>query len=361
MQAAISSSKPVSSSVNAPTCMANEPNETHPAKISASRPASTTGLSSRRQALEAQSVNKRLTPADIQLAAYVLARHLDPGSANVSKHELAMLKTANAVVEQTRQVMHHRGGNVDQDIQATNHRCSRVTQAVRDLYNAESHEPWSRSEVFGVSAYAGDGNCGEQAGIAQHLLAQTRLQEGGLEASEQIDVHCNPLLNKHCWAVWRRSYEAQETHEIVLDPWAFGPAVNAKDARGMPNPVGSNRHEITLTPTNAAQAVTEFNQGKNSIGPQQQDAIDQRIKQLTREEFSFEALQRTSVLQKRVTQSTKQRLQRAMDSSSAHQETAKQTHHPLELNAASAAFALGASQDEAFACAAKIIQTAQNF
>jgi hypothetical protein len=326
-----------------------------------------TGLISRRQALTAQG---EMTPGNIQLAAYVVARQAV--GRQVEASELEILKTATHILENAHRHMWHKRGNVRVDIEATNHLSTRMVEGVRagvnEMLKQQADRP-SPSECTGVFAFFGAGNCSELASVAQHFLLKHRLETGGLNPTERIEYHANKRI-KHGWLVWQASYS------ITLDPWTRSSAINTYDAKNTMFRVGYTvQPDVIATQANASQMANDFDHGITKTAPAWRSCIEGHVQRFIAESYVYpphEVKEESSAVSASFAKQAKYALDGitlAPDDTPAADLGATQpewqAHFQMRLNvrnqlkAAHVAMSLGASLAEGASQASYIVQEAQ--
>lgn len=170
----------------------------------------------------ATAAPRKLAAHDKQLASYLMGRRID--GREIEGQELARLRQANDVLQETREALPIGRGNVTTDIASSNGNSARTYSAARVVRNSRKLNalPLHRAAIAEI---AGAGNCGEHSAVAVHKLA-ARLSDG---------QEAHSVFNRsvdHGWAELRTSDpdgRAQPT--VVLDAWGEGPAIHAEDGR----------------------------------------------------------------------------------------------------------------------------------
>ncbi|MTV39567.1 hypothetical protein [Duganella radicis] len=156
---------------------------------------------------------------DKQLASYLMGRRVV--GREIEGEELARLRQANNVLQESREALHIGRGNVTTDIAATDGRSALTCSAARVVRKSKKLDelPMHRAAIAEI---AGAGNCGEHSAVAAHKLA-ARLSE-----NEEVHSVYNRAAD-HGWAEVRTSPPDQRP-AIVVDAWGEGPAIHAEDA-----------------------------------------------------------------------------------------------------------------------------------
>ncbi|WP_328515843.1 AVRPPHE avirulence protein [Ralstonia solanacearum] len=176
-----------------------------------------------------------LTDGEHQFGGYLMAREID--GRPVEGKALDRLHPANETVLESRQYLSHGRGNVHDDIDASQGLSTVLMESGRDVQETLWRIHPKPVAWVAAAMVAKAGNCGEHGEMATFLHA-TKLKEG-----EQVhNTHKEGF--DHNWAVLRRSgpnwmHDAwtQLRHggsnpkrDIVMDPWAKGPAIFAEDS-----------------------------------------------------------------------------------------------------------------------------------
>ena len=180
------------------------------------------------RAMRAHGANARdIQPAEEELASYLYRRTLDRRT--IDGRPLADLRLANEAVNNTRETLSVGKGNVDRDIQRSNHQSTRLTEAGREMADqiardAGANNPREYGRISAATAACmRAGNCGEHANVATHIMAGQMPHNSG-------DVHQVQSEDfDHVWSEWRRPGQAI-SENIVMDAWGEGPAIQREDA-----------------------------------------------------------------------------------------------------------------------------------
>ena len=164
-----------------------------------------------------------LSDAECQLGGYLLDRRILGRPVEGSAFQ--RLRSANETVRETRRTMKHGRGNVTVDIEHSNGESSLRTEAGRlsrraipkQLASGEPLDPAVRAVAAATTAQAG--KCGEHAHVAAFLHAAQLGEDEHLYVVGKAD---------HSWAELRGE-TSDRGHDIVMDPWAKGPAIFAED------------------------------------------------------------------------------------------------------------------------------------
>ncbi|AZU57636.1 AVRPPHE avirulence protein [Ralstonia pseudosolanacearum] len=177
--------------------------------------------SSRRQAApDAPAGPARfLTDGERQFGGYLMARDVDQRP--VHGEPLDTLRSANETLLQTRRILTHGRGNVEDDIDATHGLSTHIAQGGRSIQESMWRAHPKPVVWAAIAMVAGAGNCGEHADLATFLHA-AKLKEG-----EAVDnVHIDDF--DHFWAIVHRA-EPDLERDVYIDPWGKGPAIFAVD------------------------------------------------------------------------------------------------------------------------------------
>ncbi|PMS22071.1 hypothetical protein C0Z18_06015 [Trinickia dabaoshanensis] len=164
-----------------------------------------------------------LSDGECQLGGYLLDRRIL--GRPVEGRAFEQLRSANQTVRETRRTLRHGRGNVTVDIEHSNGESSLRTEAGRlsrraipqKLPSGEPLDPAVRAVAAATTAQAG--KCGEHAHVGAFLHA-AKLGEGEhLYVAGKAD---------HSWAELR-AQTSDRAQDIVMDPWAKGPAIFAED------------------------------------------------------------------------------------------------------------------------------------
>jgi hypothetical protein len=164
-----------------------------------------------------------LSDGECLLGGYLLDRHILGRPVVGSAFE--QLRSANETVRETRRALRHGRGNVTADIEDSNGTSSLRTEAGRLSKRAvaqksASGEPLNPGvRVVAAATTAQAGKCGEHAHVAAFLHADKIGEDEHLYVVGKAD---------HSWAEWRGETSDRE-RDIVMDPWAKGPAIFAAD------------------------------------------------------------------------------------------------------------------------------------
>jgi hypothetical protein len=125
-------------------------------------------------------------------------------------------------VLETREALAYGRGNVTTDIQASDHESTRRVAIAREItgHMERLHSNFGPSDAAAVAMFVAAGNCGEHARVATSL----HVAKLG-EAESAHDVTRNGV--DHAWCE-SRSGKGRD-HDVVIDPWAEGPAILAPD------------------------------------------------------------------------------------------------------------------------------------
>lgn len=215
---------------------------------------------------------------EIDATAYLFARDITDRITTTEEREA--LRDANEVVEATRRFFKDGRSNVRPDVAAATTNSWQLKSAVNTVLNGvASAGNITTSMRFGVVAYGQAGGCEQHAYVGAHVYAMLRK----LKPQEEISVVGNPD-HDHWWCVLTNKATGLC---VVMDPWCEGPAILLDESRFMRK--AGNQVFLTLTHDDpetapdpgeapelvrAIDAVEQFQQGLNDIGPALWPAID---------------------------------------------------------------------------------------
>ncbi len=191
--------------------------------------------------------SRPLSNADVSLASYITARSLV--GRPLSSTQSALLRSANATLDETRNSLPWGRGNVASDAIATDHQSRYRASAARSL----THE-WNRqyptydgtrhvAHSAAASLSFGAGRCGEYSATAAVLHSPR------MAPDDEVHVMFAP---GHNWTEVRSSRSANDP--VVIDGWSRGPAVLASDSAM----AATNRFSaVSLDRQSARQALTQ--------------------------------------------------------------------------------------------------------
>ena len=162
----------------------------------------------------------RLAPKETALAGYLFMRAID--GRHVEGGDLTNLRKGNDTVLETREALAYGRGNVTTDIQASNHESSRRVAVAREItrHLDRLQQDFGPSDAAAVAMFVAAGNCGEHAGVATSLHVA---KLGQTESAHDVTREGADHLWSEC-----RSGKGRD-HDVVIDPWAEGPAIFAPD------------------------------------------------------------------------------------------------------------------------------------
>jgi hypothetical protein len=171
-----------------------------------------------------------IRPHEASLATYLAMRHVKGRTTNPGL--VRDLRIANATVEDTRAALLHGRGNVSDDLRRSgNHSyiavslARHIEQRVTGGLEAQGRplDATSRQALSAAAAACfGAGMCSEYADLATHLHAPR------LKPWQRIERTYHRQLD-HAFAIVRTLGRAPR-RDLVIDPWAYGPAVLREDA-----------------------------------------------------------------------------------------------------------------------------------
>ena len=164
-----------------------------------------------------------LPNADVSQASYITARSLV--GRPLSSTQSALLRSANATLDETRNSLPWGRGNVASDAIATDHQSRYRASAARSLthewnrqyrtYDGTRHVAHSAAAALSFGA----GRCGEYSATAAVLHSPR------MAPDEEVHIMRAP---GHNWTEVRSSRSAN--NPVVIDGWSRGPAVLASDS-----------------------------------------------------------------------------------------------------------------------------------
>lgn len=156
-----------------------------------------------------------LQESDISLAAYLTGRSIVHKT--IDGEQLRRLREANDSVNETREKLHHGRSNVAEFLAVSQEPCWRMAFMRRQDLSADAGTA--------LAIKMGTGNCGEHASVA---FATHGMKLGDAEKMHLVD---GGKKLDHTWVQVEGHYDDQ----IVMDAWAVGPAILAKDGAFGPN------------------------------------------------------------------------------------------------------------------------------
>ena len=164
-------------------------------------------------------------PADLQLAAYLLAR--ERTGRPVQPRAKDLLLRANETKKEVLQLMPFGRANVASDQAITGnaglHRVLALRHAITSYSSLGEHPSVTAARDAALSAFAGGGNCSEFANVAAHAHAG-RLQEG-----ERLQARASERLD-HKWIELQGAESSDGLRAAaIIDAWGEGPVVEPVD------------------------------------------------------------------------------------------------------------------------------------
>jgi len=132
----------------------------------------------------------------------------------VEGKNLQRLYVANETAQQTRELLRHGRGNVGDDIEASDHLSSRLTQGARSFNKALGAEA-TRPRKAAVAVQFGAGHCGEYAMVATHV------HSGYLQPGRVVE-HVGSKQADHNWAEEISATGLTADDDIIIDGWGKG-------------------------------------------------------------------------------------------------------------------------------------------
>jgi hypothetical protein len=217
----------------------------------------------------------RLAPKETPLAGYLFMRAVD--GRHVEGGDLTNLRKGNDTVIETREALAFGRGNVATDIQASDHESTRRVTVAREIsgHMERLHSDFGLPDAAAVAMFVAAGNCGEHARVATSLHVA---KLGEAEAAH--DVKRKGV--DHAWCE-SRSGKGRD-HDVVIDPWAEGPAILAPDG-------AYTRKEKELRSAGAYRASESYAVSESMKRTKQQLEIhapvnlDARLDQLNRQGY----------------------------------------------------------------------------
>jgi uncharacterized protein (DUF2267 family) len=217
-----------------------------------------------------------MAPEKIPHASYLLARRID--GRPLKGDDLERVSRGDDSLIETRLGLRLGRGNVDVDIERTGHENSRRVRVAREIVldQLESGETNQPMAVAAAALFVQAGNCMEHADAALALHA-------GRQTPDETAVVVEPVGIDHNFLELRT--EGGREHDVVVDPWADGPAIMATDgqfsAPQMPNELAR------LPPAQAAQAVADLHHRMDQLHAQDGGWMHSRLDELEREGFRY--------------------------------------------------------------------------
>lgn len=220
-------------------------------------------------ALQQANGNEHLPASKVPLAAYLLARHIDRRP--IEGQDLARLRQADDTVVETRRRLDKGRGNVDVDIERSEHESSRRQRVAREIVRLQvtGGDPHQHLAIAAAALVMRAGNCMEHASAALGLHAAR-------QAPGEAIVSVVPAGVDHNF-VELRTGEGRE-HDVVVDPWADGPAIMAPDGEftGAQPPL-----EVTRVLPGQGRAVAAAVERRvDRLAATGREAIDERLVEL---------------------------------------------------------------------------------
>jgi len=203
-------------------------------------------------------------------AAYLLARHID--GRPVEGGDLDRLRRADDTVIETRCRLSVGRSNVDVDIDRTAHDSSRRLYAGRELAATQLATGAQADEHLAVAAAAlflRAGNCMEyaNAALALHAARQGPDETALTVVPDSVD---HRFVELH-------TGQGRE-HDVVVDPWADGPAIMAPD--GYFSTVPRLRELARVGPADAPSVSASVEQGLDQMRVRWSHAVDGRLAEM---------------------------------------------------------------------------------
>jgi len=205
------------------------------------------------------------------LASYLFGRGLTKRA--IDGDQLAVLRSGNETLNQTRSKLNKGRGNVDVDVERSGHEheSSRRTKIGRDLVKEVIKDgmPVNRKGQLraSVAEVLRAGNCSEHAHVAANIHAN--------KLSGGQSVHrVGSKITDHAWAELRL-HPKGTANDVILDAWAKGPAILREDAKFAHDTttVSSAYSYNRASGPPAAQLVRA-----NTVSMKGNDALQKRIK-----------------------------------------------------------------------------------
>jgi hypothetical protein len=214
-----------------------------------------------------------LPPDKIPHASYLLARHVD--GRPLEGEDLERLGRGDDTVLQARHGLRRGRGNVDEDIARTDHESSRRVRVAREIV-LEAGETNETMAVAAAALFLQAGNCLEHAdaALALHAIRQ---------APDETAVVVKPANVDHNFLELRTGLGRE--HDVVVDPWADGPAIMASDGRFS---APQEPDELARLPAELApRATAELDTRLDELRVFQPQRVESRLDELAQAGFRY--------------------------------------------------------------------------
>lgn len=251
---------------------------------------------------------RKIEAHEADLAGYMLRRAAD--GRHLRKSEVEKLSKGHQTVVETRQKLNRGRGNVSKDIADSNHQSTRFMKAGRDLDTA-LQEIGVNARVSGASTaeFVRAGNCQEHADVSTHGHAKR------LTANQSIHTRSLKSPGDHVWSEVRNKDNKARTNDVIVDAWAYGPAVLREDSYFAKRPSGSTtQYNYTKREAlKANKAVANLNKDLAS-NKSASEFVSKRMDKLNKDNYKSSGnFLPTSVLDKGFMTRTDNRLSKPVD------------------------------------------------
>ncbi|CAB3751206.1 hypothetical protein [Paraburkholderia humisilvae] len=258
---------------------------------------------------ERATSRRKVAVHNMDLAGYMVRRAADGRS--VEGNDLLNLFRGHQTVMETRQKLDRGRGNVTTDISSTRHLSTRFMKAGRAL---DTHLQGKYSEDWRISGastaeFVRAGNCQEHADVSTHGHAQR------LTSNQTVHTRSLKDPGDHVWSEVRGKDGKVRHNDVIVDAWAYGPAVLREDAYFAKDHTGSttqysyNKREVMK----AAERVSSLNQAL-AKAPWADRFVEKRVDKLNKENYKAGGtFGPTSVLHERFMQRTDRLMKKPVD------------------------------------------------
>lgn len=296
---------------------------------------------------------------EVPLAGYLLIRSAmgEP----VEQQDIPRLRRTNDTVQETRARFPHGRGNVATDIAASNHACSRRAQAAHDVLADLMRDSGARLMLMNptlahaaISEFVQGGHCAGYSAVAMALHAPK------LAPGETVHYVQRNHRDHHDWTESRVDEGHHQT--IVMDAWAEGPAVFARDSRFAAD-ARCSRERSALTPDEGRSVPAQMAANTRYLQENYSHVAETHLERLAAQEFSCapgEVWQAQPVLSEAFRARGNERLAALARAKERGANLPRTRHHGAVLNkmAIESARALGVGGKAASAAADAIITAA---
>jgi hypothetical protein len=179
---------------------------------------------------------RKLTARELPAFEYLMGRTADYRT--IEGRELRRLDIGNDAIIRSRRHLYHGRGNGEAEVEATSSKNAMRADIARDLYDMLIREArWANVEEIAAIDLATAlemraGNCAEFAALATAYA--------GFELPRGATAHVvEGKEEEHQWSELRVNGCAPGPDDVIMDPWAEGPAVLRQDSEFASNPEAS--------------------------------------------------------------------------------------------------------------------------